>query len=44
MLQLKKANNELDRISKEVPSGMGIWTQQKRYICGLEFLLDKESD
>jgi len=36
------ANKELTRIALTYPLGSGAWRQQKRYIDGLEYLLDAE--
>lgn len=40
--QLELANKHLKRIELYLKPGKGIWRLQKRYIDGLEFLLDKE--
>lgn len=40
--QLDLANKELDRILLKYPLNSGTWTRQKRYIDGLEYLLDME--
>lgn len=39
--QIKKANKQLDKLSKK-PIGTFAWRMQKRYIDGLEYLLDME--
>jgi hypothetical protein len=40
--QIFKSYEELEIIQKCVEPGHGIWTAQKRYIDGLEFLIDME--
>lgn len=40
--QIALANDWLKRIELNVKHGKGIWRLQKRYIDGLEFLLDRE--
>lgn len=43
-LQLEKANKELNRIALEENIGNCLWRIQKRYIDGLEYLLDLEDN
>ena len=41
--QLASAYNVLEKIDKDTPPGMGIWRSTRRYIDGLEWVLDEET-
>jgi len=43
-LQIEKSNKELERISREVEIGTGTWRMMRRYIDGLEYLIDMEEE